>query len=107
MKPAQKRSGFASDSSHDSQEVAPGDRAAAQLDSRTLLPAPADPTTTVRRRSAPAISWSCRADLGTSVAGNCGGRNFVAANRALGEPPRPAATPFATNTPPEFPPLRR
>ena len=56
MKPVQKRTGSASASSHDSQDVTPGGLAAAQLDSSTLLPAPADPTTTVRRLPAPAVS---------------------------------------------------
>src|SRR6516162_11774231 len=49
INPVQKRTGLTSALSQDSQEVTPGGRAAAQLDSSTLLPAPADPTTTVRR----------------------------------------------------------
>ena len=49
MKADQKRSGSASASSHDIQEVTPDGRAAAQLDNSTLLPVPADPTTTVKR----------------------------------------------------------
>ena len=49
MKPAQNRTGSASALSHDSQDVMPGGRAAAQSASSTLLPAPADPTTTVSR----------------------------------------------------------
>ena len=62
--------------SQDSQDVVPGGRAAAQLDSSTLLPAPADPTTTVSRWPAPASAghaapaWrrACRAasSAGTS-----------------------------------------
>ena len=103
MKPAQKRTGLASASSHDSQEVTPGDRAAAQLESSTLLPAPADPTTTVSRLPAPAISRSCSTDRVTSVAGTVGGRNFVTANRAPGEPPRPAAALSATKRTPAVP----
>ena len=49
MKPAQNRTGSASARSQDNQDVAPGGRAAAQSASSTLLPAPADPTTTVSR----------------------------------------------------------
>ena len=49
MKPAQNRTGSASARSQDNQEVTPGGRAAAQSASSTLLPAPADPTTTVSR----------------------------------------------------------
>src|SRR4029077_1507995 len=45
MKPVQKRTGSASASSHDNQAVVSAGRVAAQLDSSTLLPAPADPTT--------------------------------------------------------------
>ena len=56
MKPTQKRTGSASAVSQDSHDVMPDGLAAAQLDSSTLLPAPADPTTTVRRLSAPAVS---------------------------------------------------
>ena len=56
--------------------------AAAQPDSSTLLPAPADPATRVSRWPAPAVSRSCRADLVTSVAGSGAGWNFAAANRA-------------------------
>src|SRR5438046_1596775 len=70
MKPAQKRTGSASASSQDSQTVTPGGRAAAQLDSSTLLPEPADPTTIASRWPAPAVSRSCSADLVTSVAGS-------------------------------------
>jgi hypothetical protein len=81
MNPAQKRTGLASAPSHDSQDVTPGARVAAQLDSSTLLPAPADPTTTVSRWSAAAVSRSCSTDLVTSVAGSVVGRNFVSANR--------------------------
>jgi hypothetical protein len=53
MNPVQKRTGLASASSQDSQDVTAPVRAAAQLDSSTLLPAPADPTTTVSRWAAP------------------------------------------------------
>ena len=49
MKPAQNRTGLASARSQDTQAVVPGGRAAAQSASSTLLPAPADPTTTVSR----------------------------------------------------------
>jgi len=69
-------------SSHDSQEVVPGGRAAAQLDRSTLLPAPAGPTTTVRRWPAPADSRSSSTDLVTSVVGRVVGRNFIRAKRA-------------------------
>src|SRR4249920_3669662 len=76
MKPAQNRTGSASALSHDNQETAPAGLAAAQLDSSTLLPAPAGPTTTVRRWPAPAVSRSCSTDLVTSVVGSVVGRNF-------------------------------
>ena len=49
MKPAQNRTGSASALSQDNQDVTPGGRAAAQSESSTLLPAPADPTTVVSR----------------------------------------------------------
>ena len=49
MKPAQNRTGSASALSQDNQDVRPGGRAAAQSESSTLLPAPADPTTIVTR----------------------------------------------------------
>ena len=81
MNPAQNRTGLASALSQDSQDVVPAGRAAAQLDSSTLLPAPADPTTTVSRWPAPAVSRSCSAGLATSVAGSVVGRNFASANR--------------------------
>src|SRR5271167_1338503 len=99
-KPAQNRTGSTSARSHDNQHVTPGGRAAAQSASSTLLPAPADPTTTVSRRPPPAVSRSCSTDLVTSVAGSVGGRNFVTANRALGEPPRPGGTLSATKRTP-------
>src|SRR5215467_6124897 len=70
MNPVQNRTGLASPRSQDSQAVAPGGRVAAQLDSRTLLPEPADPTTTVSRRAAPAVSRSCSAGRSTSVPGS-------------------------------------
>jgi len=95
-KPLQKRAGSASALPHDSQAVAPGGRAAAQLDRSTLLPAPADPTTTVSRLLAPAVSRSCSSDRVTSVAGRAGGRNFVSANRAPRKAPCSAVTPSAT-----------
>ena len=82
MNPAQNRTGSASALSQASQNVRPAGRAAAQSASSTLLPAPADPTTTVSRLPAPAVSRSCNTDRRTSVAGNPGGRNFIAANRA-------------------------
>ena len=84
MKPVQKRRGSASAGSHDSHAVLPGARAAAQLDSRTLLPVPAVPVTMVSRRPAPAVSRSCKADLVTSVTGSACGRNFARANRMRG-----------------------
>src|SRR5947207_12577817 len=90
-KPAQNRPGSASALSQDNQDVTPGDRAAAQSASSTLLPAPADPTTVVSRWPAPAVSRSCSADLGTSVAGSGGGRNFVAANLVRRNEPGPVA----------------
>ena len=49
INPVQNRTGLVSASSHDSHAVISGARAAVQLDSSTLLPAPADPTTTVSR----------------------------------------------------------
>jgi hypothetical protein len=55
------------------------------------MPAPADPTTTVRRLAAPAVSRSCIADLVTSVPGNAVGRNFASANRKLCEASFPVA----------------
>ena len=100
MNPVQNRTGLASASSQDSQEVTWGARVAAQLESSTLLPAPADPTTTVSRWPAPAISRSCSPGLRTSVAGSGGRRNFPSANRA----PRPAGTSCATTCPPTVPP---
>src|ERR1700749_3731430 len=81
MNPVQNRAGLASASSHDSQDVTPGGRAAAQLDSSTLLPAPADPSTTVSRWPAPAVSRSSSAGLATSVTGDAGGANFPRAER--------------------------
>jgi hypothetical protein len=92
MKPAQKRVGSASASSQDSHDVTAGPRAAAQLDRSALLPAPADPTTTVSRSSAPAVSRSSSAGRAISVAGRVIGRNFAAANRAL----RRASCPFVS-----------
>ena len=80
--PAQNRSGSWSARSQDNQEVTPGGRAAAQSASSTLLPAPADPTTTVSRWPAPAASRRCSAGLVIKVAGSAGGRNFASANRA-------------------------
>ena len=82
MEPAQKRTGSASAPSQDSQDVTSGALTSDQLDSSTLLPAPADPTTTVRRLPAPSVSRSCGADLVTRVPGSVIGRNFVGANRA-------------------------
>src|SRR5690242_11997547 len=107
MNPVQNRTGLASASSHDSQDVTPGGRAPAQLDSSTLLPAPADPSTTVRRWPAPAVSRSCSAGLATSVTGRAGGRNFPRANRAPRSAPDRAAT-SAVTTPPsrQFPLIR-
>ena len=99
MKPTQKRTGSVSASSHDSQEVTLGGLAAAQLDSSTLLPAPADPTTMVRRWPAPAASRSCSSDLVTSVVGSVVGRNFVSANRGLCEAARSAIGPLANTSP--------
>jgi len=96
MKPVQKRTGLTSALSHDSQEVVPGGLAAAQLASSTLLPAPADPTTTVRCLPAPAASRSCSAGLMTSVAGNAVGRNFASANRRLCEASCLVASPCTT-----------
>src|SRR5215469_6946443 len=90
MNPAQNRTGSASALSQDSHDVTPGDLAFAQFDSNTLLPAPADPTTTVSRWPAPAISRSINADLVTKVAGSVVGRNFARANRRLHDAPRSA-----------------
>src|SRR5258708_1395237 len=58
MKPVQNRTGSRSAGSQDSHDVAPGGRALAQLDNTTLLPAPADPTTTCTRLPPPAVSRS-------------------------------------------------
>jgi hypothetical protein len=107
MKPVQKRTGSASASSQDSQEVIPRGRVAAQLDSSTLLPAPADPTTTVSRWPIPALSRSCSTDLVTSVAGSGAGRNFASANRGPGEEACSATAPLATTPPRGSPPLIR
>ena len=93
MNPAQNRTGSASARSHDNQDVMPGGRAAAQSASSTVLPAPADPTTTVSRRPDPAASRSCSTDLVISVAGNAGGRNFASANREPRKEPRPVVAP--------------
>src|SRR6266481_937051 len=93
MKPIQKRTGSASASPHDSQDVTPGGLTAAQLDSSTLLPAPADPTTTVRRLPAPAVNRSCSTDLVTSVAGSVVGRNLDNAKRAPRKGLCPAVVP--------------
>ena len=87
MNAAQNRTGSASAASHDSQKVSPPDRAAAQLDSRTILPAPADPATRVSRWPAPVVSRSWRAGRATSVLGSVVGRNFAIANRAPDEVP--------------------
>src|SRR2546430_14778644 len=84
MNPAQKRTGSASASSHESQDVTPPSRVAAQLDNSTLLPAPADPTTTVRRWLAPASSRPSSAGLVSSVVGSLVGRHFPSAQRAAG-----------------------
>src|SRR5690348_2385232 len=82
MNPVQKRTGSESASSHESQDVTPPCRVAAQLDKSTLLPAPADPTTTVRRWLAPASSCPSSVGLVSSVVGSVVGRNFAIANRA-------------------------
>ena len=100
MNPVQNRTGFASASSHDSHAVTCGARAAAQLDNSTLLPAPADPTTTVSRWSDPASSRSCSGGLVTMIAGSGGGRNFARANRALCMPLRTADAVSTTSLPP-------
>jgi hypothetical protein len=99
MNPAQNRTGLASAPSHDSQDVTPAGRAAAQLDNSTLLPAPADPTTTVSRCPAPAVSRSCSPGRSTSVAGSVVGRNFARANRALRVTLFPAVTSSASACP--------
>src|SRR5215467_11427862 len=89
--PVQNRIGSASAPSQDSQEVSPGGLAAAQSASSTLLPAPAAPTTAVRRWAVPAVSRSCNAGRVISVAGSAGGRNFIRANRTRA-PVLPPAT---------------
>src|SRR6478672_1773641 len=81
MNPVQNRTGSASARSHDNQNVLPGGRAAAQSAISTLLPAPAEPTTTVSRWPAPAASRPCNTDRRTSVDGSPAGRNFINANR--------------------------
>ena len=62
-------------------------------------PAPADPTTTVSRWPAPAVSRSCSTDRVTSVAGSVVGRNFVSGIRGLGKATRPAVATLATARP--------
>ena len=99
MKPVQKRTGSASASSQDSQDVTPTCRLAAQLDSSTLLPAPADPTTTVSRLSAPSSSRPNSAALVRSVSGSVVGRNLVSANRKLRVVPRRAVSCWSTTPP--------
>src|ERR1039458_4077357 len=106
MKPVQKRTGSASASSQESHDVTPASRVAAQLDNSTLLPAPAEPTTTVRLLPAPAASRSCSADLVRSVVGSVVGRNFICANRALCPPP-PAVVELCANTSSAVPPSPR
>src|SRR5215469_17176756 len=90
MNPAQNRTGSASALSQDSHDVTPDDLVSAQFDSNTLLPAPAEPVTTVSRWPAPAISRSINTDLVTRVAGSVVGRNFARANRRLHDAPRSA-----------------
>ena len=107
VNPAQNRTGSASARSQDSQAVAPGGRAAAQLDSSTLLPAPAEPTTTVSRWAAPAASRSCSADRVISVPGSVVGRNLPSANRTPREAPSTADTSSATTALLRVSPLRR
>src|SRR4029077_19224186 len=77
----------------DSQEAPPGARAAVQSASSTLLPAPADPTTTVSRWPDPAASRSCSTDLVISVAGSAGGRNCASATRVPRKKPCPGVAP--------------
>src|SRR5262249_24870817 len=96
MNPFQNRTGSASARSPDSQNVSPGGRAAAQSASSTLLPAPADPTTTVRRCSAPVASRRCSAGLLTSVGGKVRRRTFGTPKRAPGGAPRPVGELCAT-----------
>src|SRR2546423_14648920 len=104
MNPVQKRTGSASASSHDSQDVTPPSRVAAQLDNSTLLPAPADPTTTVRRWPAPASSRPASAGLVSSVAGSVVGRHLAGAHRALCVVPRRGVARWAPASP-AVPPL--
>src|SRR5690242_2501667 len=78
--PAQNRRESASDSSHESQEVRLGSLRCAQLDNRTLLPAPAEPTTTVNRSEDPADTRSHSDERGTNVDGRVVGRNLASAN---------------------------
>jgi hypothetical protein len=99
MKPVQKRTGSASASSQDSQDVTPACRLAAQFDSSTLLPAPADPTTTVSRLPAPSSSRPNSAALVRSVVGNVVGRNLVSANRKLRAMPRRVVSCWSTTPP--------
>ena len=107
MNPAQNLTGSASASSHDSHDVTAGCRAAAQLDNSTLLPAPADPTTTVSRWLAPAASRPWSAGRVTSVVGRIVGRNFACANRALCGASGPVAQRCATTSPQFRPPPTR
>jgi hypothetical protein len=103
MNPAQNRTGSASALSQDSHDVTAGDLASTQLDSSTLLPAPADPTTTVSRCPAPAISRSINAGRLTKVVGSVVGRNFARANRRLHGARSAIALPV-TAWPPHCPP---
>jgi hypothetical protein len=79
MNADQNRTGSASARLHASQEVVPGGLVAAQLDSSTLLPDPAEPTTMVSRLAAPEVSRSCSAGLTIRVFGSVVRRNFVSA----------------------------
>ena len=80
MNPVKNRTGSLSAPSQDSQAVIPGGRDAAQSASIMLLPAPADPTATVSRWPAPAVSRSRSAGLVTRVPGSGGGLNFANGN---------------------------
>jgi hypothetical protein len=92
MNPAQNRTGSASAPSHDSHAVDPAGRPAAQSASSTLLPAPADPTTTVSRLPAPPDNRPAKPPRATHVDGSPAGRNFATANRTPGEALPPVTT---------------
>ena len=87
----QKRRGVASASSQASHTVDRAGRVAAQVATRTLLPEPADPVTSVNRAVALALSRLSRSLRGTTVSGRIVGLNLVNARRAGRDPGRAVA----------------